>query len=166
MYFQAEHGSRIDRRKSRTEAFSDGVFAIAITLLILEIRPHAAADASLLTGSWHSGPPTSRLRSASSHPRQLMTHHDLMRMVRATNHSVQLANGCVLIYVTFLPFPTAVLASHLGGTDTSMAVTFYCATFVFGNVAFNLLFETIARGQLFRPEVDAEAVRRIRQRIA
>ena len=149
---------------SRTEAFSDGVFAIAITLLILEIRPpHAAADGSLLTGLLALWPYYFAFTlSFFVILVSWMTHHDLMRMVRATNHSVQLANGCVLIYVTFLPFPTAVLASHLGGTDISMAVTFYCATFVFGNVAFNLLFETIARGQLFRPEVDAEAVRRIR----
>ena len=43
------------------------------------------------------------------------------------------------------------------------AVTFYCATFVFGNVAFNVLFETIAHGRLFRPEVDAERIQGIRR---
>ena len=150
---------------SRTEAFSDGVFAIAITLLILEIRPpHAGADASLLTGLLALWP--YYFAFALSFFVILvswMTHHELMRLVRATNHPVQLANGCVLAYVIFIPFPTAVLATHLGGTEISTAVTFYCATFVFGNVAFNLLFETIARGQLFRPEVDADAVRRIRR---
>jgi uncharacterized membrane protein len=50
-----------------------------------------------------------------------------------------LANGTVLAYVTFLPFSTTVLATHLGGPETATAVAFYCATFVFGNITFNLL---------------------------
>ena len=156
---------------SRIEAFSDGVFAIAITLLILEIRlphemghPHEAAYGSLgevLRGLWPSF-----FAFALSFFVILvswMTHHELIRLVRATSHPLQLANGLVLLYVTFLPFPTAVLASHLVGTEISTAVTLYCATFVFGNVTFNVLFETIARGRLFRPEVDAERIRAIRR---
>jgi uncharacterized membrane protein len=91
-----------------------------------------------------------------------ISHHEIIRLVRATNHPLQLANGFVLLYITFIPFPTAVLASHLVGTEMSTAVTFYCATFVLGNVAFNVLFETIARGGLYRPEVDAERIREIR----
>ena len=86
-----------------------------------------------------------------------------MRLVRATTHPVLLANGCALIYVTFIPFPTAVLAAHLGGPETSTAVAFYCGTFVLGSGAFNLLVAAIARGQLCRPEVDAQAIGRIRR---
>ena len=44
-----------------------------------------------------------------------------------------------------------------------MAVAFYCGTFVLGSAAFNLLIEAIARGQLCRPEVDAQAISRIRR---
>ena len=51
-----------------------------------------------------------------------MTHHELIRLVRATNNAVMLANGTVLAYVTFLPFSTTVLATHLGGPETPMAV--------------------------------------------
>jgi uncharacterized membrane protein len=65
--------------------------------------------------------------------------------------------------VTFIPFPTAVLAANLGGPQTSTAVAFYCGTFVFGSGVFNLLVEAIARGQLCRPEVDAQAIGRIRR---
>ncbi|HET7853315.1 MAG TPA: TMEM175 family protein [Candidatus Methylomirabilis sp.] len=150
---------------SRIEAFSDGVFAIAVTLLILEIRlPHAGVEGSLWTSLLALWP--SYFAFAFSFFVILVTwitHHDLMRLVRATNRPVQLANGCALLYVTFIPFPTAVLAAHLGGSEVSTAVAFYCGTFVLGSGAFNLLVATIARGQLFRPEVDAQTIGRIRR---
>ena len=150
---------------NRIEAFSDGVFAIACTLLILEIRlPHAGAEGSLwhhLAALWPS-----YLAFALSFFVILVTwivHHDLMRLIRATTQPVLLANGCALLYVTFIPFPTAVLAAHLGGPEARTAVAFYCGTFVFGSAAFNLLVEAIARGHLCRPEVDAQAISRIRR---
>jgi uncharacterized membrane protein len=150
---------------SRIEAFSDGVFAIAVTLLILEIRlQHAGVEGSLWTGLLALWP--YYFAFVLSFFVILVTwiaHHDLMRLVRATNRPVQLANGCALLYVTFIPFPTAVLAAHLGGAEASTAVAFYCGTFVFGSGAFNLLVATITRAQLFRPEVDAQTIRRIRR---
>ncbi|MGE5834357.1 MAG: hypothetical protein ACM4AI_07770, partial [Acidobacteriota bacterium] len=64
---------------------------------------------------------------------------------------------------TFLPFSTTVLATHLGGPETPTAVAFYCATFVFGNITFSLLFETVACDGLFRSEVDAKRINGIRR---
>ena len=149
----------------RMDAFSDGVFAIAITLLILEVRlQHAGADGSLsasLVALWPY-----YFAFALSFFVILVTwiaHHDLMRLVRATSRPVQLANGCALLYVTLIPFPTAVLAAHLGGAEASTAAAFYCGTFVLGSGAFNLLVATISRGHLFRPEVDAQTIGRIRR---
>ncbi|HKW13481.1 MAG TPA: TMEM175 family protein [Candidatus Krumholzibacteria bacterium] len=149
---------------SRIEAFSDGVFAIAITLLILEVRlPHAGESGTLfrqLVALW----PSYFAFGLSFFVILVtwITHHDLMRLIRATSRPIQLTNGCCLAYVTFIPFPTAVLAANLGGPEMKTAVTFYCATFVFGSTAFNLLVETIARSQCGRPEI-AEPIRFIRR---
>ena len=149
----------------RLEAFSDGVFAIAITLLVLEIRlQHAGAHGSLWAGLVALWP--YYLAFALSFFVILVTwiaHHDLMRLVRATSRPIQLANGCVLAYVTFIPFPTSVLAANLGGSEISTAVAFYCGTFVLGSGAFNLLVATIERGRLLRPEVDAQRIGRVRR---
>ena len=148
---------------SRIDAFSDGVFAIAITLLVLEIRlQHGGVEAegSLLARLLALWP--YYFAFALSFFVILVSwiaHHDVMRLARVTNHPIQLANGFVLLYVTFIPFPTAVLAAHLTGPEITTAVTFYCATFVVGSAAFNLLVATIARC----PGVDMEAVRRIRR---
>jgi hypothetical protein len=59
----------------------------------------------------------------------------------------------------FIPFPTAVLAENLGGSEVRTAVAFYCGTFVFGSAAFNLLVAAISRGQL----CDAQAIARVRR---
>jgi len=144
-------------------AFSDGVFAIACTLLILEVRLPPGVEGSLwsaLVALWPS-----YLAFAFSFFVILVTwttHHDLMRLVRATDRPARLANGGTLLYVTFIPFPTAVLAEHLGGPQMSTAVAFYSGTFVFGSAAFNLLVAALDRGHLFRPGVE-ETVRKIRR---
>jgi uncharacterized membrane protein len=75
------------------------------------------------------------------------------------------ANGLVLLTVTFVPFPTAVLAEHLTTTEARAAVTFYCATAVVNSLAWNPLVLSIERGQLFRPDVDGATIRRIRRAI-
>jgi uncharacterized membrane protein len=150
---------------SRIEAFSDGVFAIAITLLILEIRlPHAGVEGSLWSGLVALWP--SYLAFALSFFVILVTwitHHDLMRLIRTANRPVQLANGCTLLYVTFIPFPTAVLAANLGGSEISTAVAFYCGTFVLGSAAFNVLIATLTRGECFHTDVDARIIAGIRR---
>ena len=147
----------------RVCAFSDGVFAIACTLLILEIRlPHAEGGNlwPRLAALWPS-----YLAFALSFFVILVTwitHHDLMRLVRATDRPARLANGGALMYVTFIPFPTAVLAANLGGPEMRTAVAFYCGTFVFGSAAFNILVALLTRGQLFLPGTE-EAVEKFRR---
>jgi uncharacterized membrane protein len=149
----------------RCEAFSDGIFAIAATLLVLELRlPHANVEGSLwdaLVAIWPS-----YLAFALSFFVILVTwvsHHDLMRFVGGTSRPFLIANGFVLFYVAYVPFPTAVLAANLAGPNTRSAVAFYCGTFVLGSVAVNLLLAAIVHGRLFRPEVDEPAVGRARR---
>jgi uncharacterized membrane protein len=148
---------------ARTEAFSDGIFAIAITLLILDIHPPHAGDTSGLWNALAAQWP-SYFAFALSFFVILVTwinHHELLRLVRADSRRVQLANGLLLFYVASVPFPTAVLASHLAGAEIIPAVTLYCGTFVVGSLAWRLLFATIERDHLFRTEVDAQTIRHI-----
>jgi uncharacterized membrane protein len=148
---------------SRVEAFSDGVFAIAITLLILEIRvPHGehGLRAELLA-LWPSY--VAFLMSFAVILIMWVNHHELLRMVRGVNYPFLFANGFLLLTVTFVPFPTAVLAQNLATPEATVAVAFYCATFVANAIFWNLLFATMVRGGLLRPEVTAEAVAKVRR---
>jgi len=150
---------------TRVEAFSDGVFAIAITLLILEIKvPHGIDHGELWAGLralWPSF--VAFFLSFFVILIMWVNHHELLRLVRGVGYPFFFANGFVLLTVTFVPFPTAVLAEYLGTPQARNAVAFYSGTFVINSIAWGLLFMTIVRGRLLRPDVDAEAVARIRR---
>jgi uncharacterized membrane protein len=150
---------------NRLEAFSDGVFAIAITLLILEIKfPHGGVEGSLwsrLLALWPF-----LIAFALSFFVILVTwitHHDLIHLVRESSRSLQLANGFALLYVTLIPFVTGVLAENLTSSDVNTAVALYCGTFVVGSGAFNILVAIIINGQLLRKDVDTQIIYRVRK---
>ena len=148
---------------TRVEAFSDGVFAIAITLLILEIRV-PRADHGLWAGLLALWP--SYLAFVLSFIVILImwvSHHGLLRMVHSVNYPILFANGLLLLTVTFVPFPTAVLAAHLATPEAKTAVAFYCATFFVNGLVWNVLFRTLVGSGLLRPEIDAATVAGVRK---
>ena len=97
----------------RLEAFSDGVFAIAITLLILEIGvPHVPADGSLWRALRELWP--SYLSYAISFVIigvMWINHHNLFRDIARVDHYLLVLNLLLLMSISFLPFPTAVVAN-------------------------------------------------------
>src|SRR5437870_8261275 len=110
---------------NRLEAFSDGVFAIAITLLILEIKvPPAANLGNGLLQLWPS-----YLAYAISFVvigAIWINHHVMFDWIDRVDHKVLLLNTLHLMFIAFLPFPTAVLAEALhSGASQSIATAFY-----------------------------------------
>src|SRR3981081_1199637 len=155
---------RMTESPGRVEAFSDGVFAIAITLLILEIRvPHGDHPGlwAGLVALWPSY--IAFLMSFIVILIMWVNHHELLRMVQGVNYPFLFANGLLLLTVTFVPFPTAVLAANLATPDATVATAFYCATFVAQAMCWNLVFATIVRGGLLPPGVTAETVSNVRR---
>jgi uncharacterized membrane protein len=154
----------MDKDTGRVEAFSDGVFAIAITLLILEIRVPELREpfrnGQLVTALLELWPSfVAFLFSFFVILVMWVNHHELVRWVRIADYPFLFANGLVLLMVTFVPFPTAIVARYLGTDASRAAVGFYCATFLCISVSFNALLLSITRhGRLLRPEVPAHAV--------
>ena len=150
---------------ARVEAFSDGVFAIAITLLILEIRvPPAGAAGGLWAGLLALWPSyVAFLLSFFVVLVMWVNHHELMRLVRVVTYPLLFANGLLLLTVTFVPFPTAVLAQHLATPEARTAVALYCGTFVVNSLAWGLVFSTMVHGRLFHAGVDAGTIQRVRR---
>jgi uncharacterized membrane protein len=148
---------------SRLEAFSDGVFAIAMTLLILDIKiPPAGSDlhAELLR-QWPSY--FSFLVSFAFIGIMWINHHRLFTHIARSDDVLLVLNLLLLLGVVVVPFPTAVLAIHLGQAGQRPALILYNATYVFIAVIFNLLwrYASSAERHLLARDVDTTSVQRI-----
>lgn len=135
----------------RLEAFSDGVFAIAITLLILEIKvPHLphAGNRELLRAMQELWPSfLSFLGSFVAILIMWINHHGLLSLISRTTPRLLFANGFLLLLITFVPFPTALLANYLNTPAANAAAGIYCLTYVLINVAYNMIWASAAAGR-------------------
>lgn len=132
------------KETARVEAFSDGVFAIAATLLIIEIKlpplPQETTGRDVLAALLALWP--SYLAFVMSFVTILImwiNHHELFKLLQGTNRRLLFANGFMLLIVTFVNFPTAVLAKYLERAGANVAVAFYCGTYVVVALSYNLL---------------------------
>jgi len=152
------------------EAFSDGVFGIAMTLLILEIRvpqiPHDAIDASqqLIAGLrqlWPSA--VAFVLSFGTILIMWINHHGLFKHAHKADNRLLFANGFLLLVVTFVPFPTGVLAEYLNHHAANVAATFYCGTFLLVSVAYNLLLWSVLANRRQDVQGAEKAIARVRK---
>ena len=125
----------------RVEAFSDGVFAIAITLLIIEIAvPHVEGDglAAALRRLWPSY--FAYALSFVTIGIMWMNHHAMFRDIERHDHALLLLNLGLLLCIAFIPFPTAVLAEYMRDDDNALAATLaYGGTFTLTALFFNAM---------------------------
>jgi len=156
---------------SRVEAFSDGVFAIAITLLVLEIQvpsPDLTGHGSTLVRALLSLWPSylGYLISFVTIGIMWVNHHSMFVQIQRTDRYFLLLSVFFLMCIAFLPFPTALLAEYLPnpkGRRTACAV--YSASFVLIALAYNALWWYAARdGKLLARDADRKAVRTISRR--
>jgi len=152
-----------EKETGRTEAFSDGVFSIAITLLVLELKlPHPADGGTVssltraLLDQWPSY--TSFVVSFFTILIMWANHHAMFNMVRRIDVPFLYANGFLLLLVTFVPFPTSVLASYLETPAAPVAGAFYAGTYCLIAIAFNVLWATARNRRLLHARVSPEMV--------
>jgi uncharacterized membrane protein len=152
--------------KGRTEAFSDGVFSIAITLLILEIKvpPYIGQSNRELAWALLSLWPSffAFVGSFATILVLWINHHGLFTLAEHATPQFLFANGFLLLLVIFLPFPTALLAQHLTGSGANLAAVVYCGTYVLTNIAYHLLLSAVTSPQSIRKDVSPALIRRIR----
>ena len=145
-----------EKETGRVEAFSDGVFAIAITLLVLDLKvPQSGPLLSGLLAEWPVF--AAYLISFLFILIMWINHHWMFQhIVRVDGPFLQL-NGLLLLGVTVVPFPTSMVADYLFTSEQTTAVAIYSGWFLLIAVFFNLLWRyASSSGRLLR-HADARA---------
>jgi len=157
---------------NRLEAFVDGVFAVAITLLVVDI--HAPAhELTAQLGLWNALGrqwPTYLAYALSFLIIGIMwaSHHNIFRYIRGVTHVFIMLNILLLLFTAFIPFTTSLLADYLLTPSAQVAATaFYGAILTCTAIAYNLLWRYAAHNRrLLKPEADDGHVRAITQEFA
>lgn len=141
----------------RLEAFSDGVFAIAITLLILEIRVSHELPAGVTL--WDSVLGQRDLFAAflagfCTIGIMWINHHRLFELIYRSDSWLKIINLLLLLGITFLNYPTALLGNFFGTAEGTTAMGIYAGTTVvcsmWGAARDRLRFRSRVRGWMLR----------------
>jgi len=151
-----------EKETGRIEAFSDGVFAIAVTLLVLEVKvphlPDGGAGGSLaraLLAQWPSY--VALVTSFLTILVMWANHHRIFELVRRVNGP--------FLYANVVPFPTAVLAEYFQKPGATTAAAVYAGTFVVCGIAYQLLWRAAISGRrLLRSDYSEERIQEIHRR--
>src|SRR5262245_2316830 len=142
---------------ARLEAVCDGVFAIAMTLLIIELKlpplPEHSSTADVWRALRHVVP--AALAFVLSFAIIFITwvnHHAAMKLVKGTSAPFIYANGFLLLAVVALPFPTKLLGEFLGTDHAGPAVALYNGVLVLTALGWVLVATAGLSGGLERDE--------------
>jgi uncharacterized membrane protein len=148
----------------RLETFSDGVIAIAITLLILEIHVPAAGTGPLakqLGEQWPSY--AAYVVSFAVIGIMWVNHHRIFHLLKNVDRPLLFINLLLLMFIAAVPFPTGLLAEYLdaGGRDSHIAAAVYSANATGCALAFNMMWRWVVRkGDLLHDHISVQNLRK------
>jgi uncharacterized membrane protein len=152
---------------TRVEAFSDGVLAIAITLLVLELRPPDVEPGSLargLAGLWPSY--TAYVVSFLVIGVMWVNHHALFQTIARVDRMLMFLNLLLLLTIAVIPFPTAVVAANLNGNpaDARAATVLYSVVSLLVGFGFTAVrMWAVAHPHLLTPGFDLDSAKAARR---
>ena len=119
----------MEKQTGRLEAFSDGIFGVAITLLAIEIgikEYQGATNQNLWQKIIENWPEYfTYFNSFATVLLIWMGHHKILNKIWKASHSIILLNGLVLLFVVLFPFPTRTVGAFIGTNAVDTAVSFY-----------------------------------------
>jgi uncharacterized membrane protein len=143
--------------KARLEAFSDGVFAIAATLLILNVQASGSPLGRELGRIWPSY--VAYAVSFVTIGIIWVNHHTVMTQIAKVDRTFLLLHVFFLMLIAFIPFPTGLLAQHIRSEGAQAAALSYGVTLTLTAILMNLLWRYAAHGRrLIRSDADARLV--------
>ncbi|MGW5189011.1 TMEM175 family protein [Kribbella sp. NPDC004138] len=149
---------------TRLEAFSDGVFAIAITLLVLELHsPELEEGERLWPALLHEWPQfAAYLTSFAILGIMWVNHHSMFRQIRRADRGLMFLNLLLLLWATLLPFPTSLFAEHLEdeSSNSHVAAAVYSTNLTLAAIAFSLIWWYVLRNHLVDHDMSKAEVRK------
>jgi uncharacterized membrane protein len=145
--------------RSRLEAFSDGVFAVAITLLALNLTVAGPGHGHLLDQLHNHWPAfAGYLVSFLTIGIIWVNHHALVRQITAVDRTLLFVNLVLLLFVVLIPFGTATAADYLphNTPDAQLAMVLYAGIFLGMSVGFGAIFEWTLHGERVYHPLPAE----------
>jgi uncharacterized membrane protein len=141
-------------RLNRIEAFSDGVFAIVVTLLVLELKVPSLTDHASVAERAHALREIlpkflSWLISFIIVCKFWLNHHHILALARHADYGFVWLNSIFLLGQSFIPFPSALMGEY---PDNRLAVSFFGLVFAFNTLLFLALHAYILR-RLIKPEL-------------
>ncbi|MBK6773104.1 MAG: DUF1211 domain-containing protein [Ignavibacteria bacterium] len=145
---------------NRMEAFSDGVFAIVVTLLVLELRvpvlPENFSTQDVLKELLRLFPKFfSFAMSFVIVAIFWVNHHQFFHSLEKTDRAMLWYNNLLLFWLSFVPFPTAFIGEH---PVSMIPVMLYGAVLFFAGVSFNLMLRYAVKAKLFHKSVSDEVL--------
>lgn len=159
---QVQAESRDGVGVDRVLTFSDGVFAIAVTLLVLDLREpivsHGLLDA--LLKQWPAY--LSYVLSFLVIGIVWAQHHLMFQIIRRTDHLFLLINVVFLMWVAVLPFPTSILARYIESpSEQQTAIAIYTGVFFIGGLLVNLRWQYAIHSRLLDKGVNRGMIRKM-----
>jgi uncharacterized membrane protein len=141
------------KENARIEAFSDGVFAIAATLLVLELKVPSVDTIHSVGDLWRSilllWPSFfAFIFSFGILLVSWVNHHYLFNALDKSSRHFIYANGFFLLTITFMPFSTALLARYISTEYAQPAIVFYCFGGIINSLGWNMLLHAIHKPRL------------------
>jgi len=152
-------------QNTRLEAFCDGVFAIALTLLIIDIRIPHTIEINTTEDLWHALKHILPAISAFilSFIVILITwvnHHNSLTLIHKSSSDFVYANGLLLLTVVFVPFPTSMMGEYLLTDHLAPAAILYNATLALQALGWILVSNTAIRNKLTKNEAAELTIRK------
>ncbi len=155
-----------DKDTTRIEAFSDGVFAIAITLLVLNIEVPRSADlkGSLLVElGKHWASYLALFIGFFSILVCWINHHHICNYILRCDNNMQILNSLILLVVVIAPFSTSLLAEYINQNEQGTAVAIYGITYCFMALVYDLMWNYAYKYKFTDPNVDAKFLKAIKR---
>ena len=151
----------------RLEAFSDGVYAIAITLLVLDIAVPASEDKHLLSSLGDLWPSyLAYVVSFSTIGASWLGHNAITEYLDRANATFIRLNLLLLLLIAFLPFPTRLFADYIGKDQPErIAATIYGVSLLLASTLLWVLWRYAVHAGLVRPDAADEEVQLLTQRL-